>query len=100
MGMKEINPLQNVSFYRTCNSGTEIRIVKKELDEISNMMPEQAQTTVLRCFVKNDEQFAAAKNAFKAFCLDKLGSEPIRNKELSHSQMREVLLSQSAILSQ
>jgi hypothetical protein len=55
MGMKEVNPLQNVSFYRTCNDGSEIRIVKKELDEISNMMPEQAQTTVLRCFVKNDE---------------------------------------------
>lgn len=55
MGMKEVNPLQNVSFYRTCNDGAEIRIVKKELDEISNMMPEQAQTTVLRCFVKSDD---------------------------------------------
>jgi len=47
----------------------------------------------LRCFVKDDENFAAAKNAFKAFCLDRLGAGPIHQKGLSHSQMREVLLS-------
>jgi hypothetical protein len=42
--------------------------VKKELIEISSMMPEQVQTTTLRCFVKNDYKFDAARQAFFAFC--------------------------------
>ena len=42
MGMKDVNPLQHVSFYTTCEGGSKIRIIKKELEEISTMMPEQA----------------------------------------------------------
>jgi hypothetical protein len=71
--------------------------VRKNLGEISTMMPERVQTTTLRCFVKYDEKFEAAKHAFTAYCKDKLGGAVIRAKELSHSQMCDVLQSQSVL---
>lgn len=61
--MKDINPLQNVTFYRTVD-GDKIQKVKKDLAEISTMMPERVMTTTLRCFVKDDSKFEAAKHAF------------------------------------
>ena len=85
MGMKEINPLGNVSFYRTCDEGNSIQLVKKNLNEISTMMPERVQTTTLRCFVKYDDKFDAAKNAFTQYCKEHLGGSVIRSKEISHS---------------
>lgn len=63
-------------------------------------MPERVQTTTLRCFAKYDEKFEAAKHAFIAYCQEKIGGQPIRSKEISHSQMQEVVMSQSAVVSQ
>ena len=50
MGMKDKNPLANVSFYKMENN--KATLVTKELREISSMMPERVQSTTLRCFVK------------------------------------------------
>lgn len=74
MGMKHKNPLSNVSFYQV--QGNRAKLVKKELIEISSMMPERVQTTTLRCFVKSDFKFDSAKEAFLAFCRAELGGEP------------------------
>jgi hypothetical protein len=74
MGMKHKNPLSNVSFYQV--QGNRAKLVKKELIEISSMMPERVQTTTLRCFVKSDFKFDSAKEAFLLFCRAELGGEP------------------------
>ena len=41
MGMKEVNPLAHVSFYKTCDQGKAIELVHKSMNEISTMMPER-----------------------------------------------------------
>ncbi len=62
-GMKDINPLDYVTFYRPCGDN-KIQKVKKDLAEISTMMPERVMTTTLRCFVKDDKKINAANFAF------------------------------------
>ena len=55
MGKKHRNPLECVSFYREKNGV--YQLVKKRVDEISMMMPEKCQATLVRLFVKNEDKF-------------------------------------------
>ena len=66
MGMKQRNPLECVSFY-TERDGSYVSI-KKQLSEISLMMPEKCQATIVRLFLKDENKFSQAKLAFKTFC--------------------------------
>lgn len=75
MGMKEKNPLASVSFYVE-RDGVYER-VEKDPSEISMMMPEKCQATIVRLFVKDDSKFEQAKEAFRVFCERKLGGEPM-----------------------
>ena len=55
MGMKSRNPLQTVSFYREVNGV--YQHVQKDPDEISMMMAENCQRTIVRCFLKDEQKF-------------------------------------------
>ena len=83
MGMKERNPLESVSFYREENGF--YHRVQKEVREISLMMPEKCQATIVRMYVKDDSKFRQANAAFRAFCVSKLGGEPLIERDLSCS---------------
>ena len=84
MGMKDKHPLEAVRFYRTDQVGN-YQLVKKELTDISLLMPDQAQSCVMRLFVKDESKFQLAANAFEQFCKEKLGGKP-QQRYLSHSQ--------------
>lgn len=60
MGMKNKNPLECVSFYRESQDGLRYERVNKKLTEISLMMPEKVQSTVVRLFVKDEDKFLVA----------------------------------------
>ena len=83
MGMKTINPMERVGFYKTSDPET---VIVKKAHEISTMMPEKCQSTVIRLFVKDDAKMDAAKRAFDDFCAGKLGDKPDQLREHAHSQ--------------
>lgn len=60
-------------------------IRKKQPAEISLMIPEKCQKTVLRLFVKSDDKFSQAKAAFEVFCKSCLDGIPDTGRDLSHS---------------
>lgn len=84
MGMKTKNPLETVSFYREVDGM--YKKVTKEPGEISLMMAERCQATIVRCFLRDESKFEQAKEAFLVFCRTKLGGEPLEARDLSHSQ--------------
>jgi hypothetical protein len=61
MGMKTMNPLQKVSFYKASEPNT---LIQKQAHEITQLIPEKCQSTVIRLFVKDEAKFNAAKRAF------------------------------------
>ena len=63
-----------------------MRVEKQDLREISMMMPEKCQATIVRLFVKDEAKFDQAREAFNLFCKEKLGGEPHVERGLSHSQ--------------
>ena len=83
MGMKNVNPLEKVSFYREVDG--EYQKVQKDPAEISKMMAENCQRTIVRCFLKDESKFELAQNAFKQFCVEKLGGEALMSRYHSHS---------------
>ena len=56
MGMKNRNPLEAVSWYKIDEHGQYVYI-KKDLHEISMMMPECVETYGVRLFVKDESKF-------------------------------------------
>ena len=56
MGMKDKHPLEQVRFYRKDQDGN-FELIQKQLNEISTMMPEKAQSSVVRLFVKDEKKF-------------------------------------------
>jgi len=93
MGMKDKNPMSCVSFYRNSEEG--YQRIKKELDEMSTMMPEKCESHCVRLFVKDETKFELASNAFKQFCKERLGGKPFQTREISHSQSQQVVQSLS-----
>ena len=84
MGMKDKNPLERVSFYREVDGFYER--IQKDPCEISMMMPQKCQNTIVRLFVKDESKFYLAKVAFNTFCVNELGGAPLIERDLSHSQ--------------
>jgi hypothetical protein len=62
------------------------------------MWPERCQTTTIRCFVRNDSKYQEVKEMFQRFCLNRFGSGCVNQKTLSHSQMQDVVHSQSQLI--
>lgn len=90
MGMKNQNPLEAVSWYRVGEDG-QYKYLKKDLHEISMMMPKCVETYGIRLFVKDGSKFEAAANAFRQFSKEKLGGEPSHERFASHSQYKHQL---------
>ena len=63
-GMKEKNPLGNVSFYRLDQDGHYEKFNKRP-EEISLLMPENMMSTGIRVYCKDESKFELAQNAFK-----------------------------------
>ena len=55
MGMKNQNPLEAVSWYRTDETG--YQYIKKDLHDISMMMPKYVETHGIRIYVKDESKF-------------------------------------------
>ena len=84
-GMKEKNPLSEVSFFRVKQDGQYEKFNKRP-EEISTMLPEHVMSTCIRVYCKDESKFELAQNAFKQFCVEKLGGEALMARYHSHSQ--------------
>jgi hypothetical protein len=65
MGMKNKNPLEQVSLYNVSQDRKSMCAFNKDPAEISTIVPEKVQSTVVRLFVKDSSKFNEAKNAFQ-----------------------------------
>lgn len=92
-GKGQDNPLKFVTFYKEVMLGGQPRYqaVHMNPDDVSVMMPERNQSTIIRMFCKDESKFDLAKEAFNAFCKEKLGGAMVLDREFSQSASQMAL---------
>ena len=73
-----------MSWYRVNEEGS-YEYIKKELHDISMMMPKYVETHGIRIYVKDENKFEQAANAFRHFSKEKLGGDLSHERHQSHS---------------